>query len=96
LASACRNPTLLWQFMANLIRGNSIVIFCKSTVGIHGAEIATCETSVFAFNCRVRSAASMVDQTSVMIPARLKHLLLFRAATPSPMWLILRFAAKFL
>jgi hypothetical protein len=82
--------------MANWTRGNSVVSFMSSTAGIHGAEITTCETPAFSFNWRFRSAASSVGQTSVVIPSRLRHLLLFRAATPNPIWLILRFAAKFL
>jgi len=66
----------------------------QCSVGIHGAEVTTCDTE--ASSRLLNSAALVIGQTSAAMPLARSTLAVLSAATPSPMWLMFRLAAKFL
>jgi hypothetical protein len=74
--------------------GCRVTIRCQSGVGIHGAETTACETELSRL--ALRSAALITGTTSAEMPWDRRTFAVFMAATPSPMWLMFRFAAKFL
>src|SRR5580704_420758 len=95
LGSACRKPRFEWHVTANCVSLNSLHICARSLVAIHGAEITTCDAS--ALRRRVRnSAALVIAQTSAVTPIARRLFAVLSAVTPNPIWLIARFAAKFL
>src|SRR5579863_5773743 len=92
LGSAWRNPRFEWQVTANWVSLNSLHRCARSLVGIHGAEITTCDASAPLRRAR-NSAALVIAQTSAIIPAARRHFAVLSAVTPNPIWLMARLAA---